>query len=49
LQGTVLSRMAATRTLACDEGPNCRNERITLARGTQVSCTLCHENPLFGD
>ncbi|MFC1773587.1 cytochrome C [Pseudomonadota bacterium] len=51
LQGTVLSRMAATRTLKCDDdGAACgRDERITLTKGSEVSCDLCHENPLFDD
>jgi len=51
LEGTVLSRMAATRTLQCDdEGGACGADgRITLARGEQVSCDLCHGNPLFDD
>ena len=48
LQGTVLSRMAVTRTLKCDSDSNrCINERITLTKGTEVSCTQCHKNPLF--
>jgi len=48
LQGTVLSRMAATRTLKCDsDGNSCSNERITLVKGTEVSCSQCHKNPLF--
>ena len=48
-EGTVLSRMADTRTLKCDDSdlPGCgRDERITLTKGTEVSCTLCHENEL---
>ena len=48
-EGTVLSRMADTRTLKCDEEdlPGCGNdETITLTRGTEVSCDLCHENEL---
>ncbi len=48
-EGSVLSRMADTRTLKCDEEglPGCGNdERITLTRGTEVSCDLCHENEL---
>lgn len=50
LQGTVLSRMAATRTLKCDsDSDNCNDERITLSRGTEVSCDQCHENPLLDD
>ena len=48
LQGTVLSRMATTRTLKCDsDNSNCNNERITLSKGIEVSCAQCHENPLF--
>lgn len=48
LQGTVLSRMATTRTLKCDsDNNNCNNERITLSKGTEVSCGQCHENPLI--
>jgi len=40
-EGTVLSRVAADRTLQTDEkGP------IDLAKGTKVSCDLCHENEL---
>ncbi len=34
--GTVLSKAAATRTLSGH----------TIAKGTQVSCTICHGNPL---
>lgn len=48
-EGTVLARMADTRTLKCDEEnlPGCGNdETITLTRGTEVSCDLCHENEL---
>jgi len=48
-EGTVLSRMADTRTLECKEEdlPGCNNDKeITLTRGTEVSCTLCHENEL---
>jgi hypothetical protein len=45
LQGSVLARLPVTRTLICDEGRNCSNKRITLAAGTLVSCSLCHENP----
>lgn len=41
----------ATRTLKCDDdGAACgRDERITLTKGSEVSCDLCHENPLFDD
>ncbi|HSB81004.1 MAG TPA: cytochrome C [Candidatus Methylomirabilis sp.] len=45
LQGSVLARLPVTRTLICDEARNCRNGRITLAAGTPISCTLCHERP----
>jgi hypothetical protein len=45
LQGSVLARLPVTRTLICDEARNCRNDRITLAAGTLISCTLCHERP----
>ena len=48
LEGTVLSRMATTRTLKCDsDSRNCKNERITLNKGTEVSCTQCHKLPEF--
>jgi len=45
-EGTVLSRMAVTRTLRCDGGSNCNNGSITLTRGTQVGCGTCHSNEL---
>jgi hypothetical protein len=45
-EGTVLSRMAATRTLECDGGPDCQNNIITLVKGTKVGCATCHENKL---
>lgn len=44
LEGTVLSRAAADRRLVSDEGRG-----ISIKKGTQISCTLCHENPLGGD
>jgi hypothetical protein len=41
LQGTVLSRAATNRVyLRNDDGGT-----ISVARGTPVSCTLCHEYP----
>jgi len=43
LEGTMLSRAAADRTLSA-EG---RTRSVT--KGTPISCTLCHGNPLFGD
>ncbi len=53
LKGSVLARVAADRSLPCDESTGCRDtslgKRIFLAKGTQVSCTLCHGNPLFSD
>ncbi len=48
-EGTVLSRMATTRTLICKEagrGACGADKRITLARGHQVSCSDCHGNEL---
>jgi hypothetical protein len=44
LEGTVLSRAAADRSLLADD-----NKRISIKKGTQISCTLCHENPAGGD
>ena len=43
LEGTVLSRAAADRTLFGDD-----NKTVSVPKGAQVSCTLCHENPLTG-
>ncbi len=43
LQGTVLSRTAADRTYRIDDG----RTRV-IPKGTPVSCTLCHGNPLNG-
>jgi len=54
-QGTVLSRTAADRTLLCKEDEKCdgkfmingEEERlIFVPRGTEVSCTLCHDNKI---
>ncbi len=49
-EGTVLSRMAATRTLKCDEedlaGCNAKKQ-ITLTKGTMVGCTECHKNEML--
>ncbi len=44
LEGTRLSRTAADRIFLTDEdgGPD---NTISLAQGTNVSCTLCHERP----
>jgi hypothetical protein len=42
-QGTVLARVAATRTLAASEEGT---RTVTLQKGTQVRCDLCHENKL---
>lgn len=39
-EGTVLSRMAMDRVLEAD------HEIIHLKKGDQVSCDLCHENPM---
>ncbi len=42
-EGTVLSRVAATRTLRSDDDGS---RTITLQAGTPVRCNLCHENKL---
>ena len=42
-QGTVLSRVAATRTLRRDDDGN---GTVTLQKGTTVRCDTCHENKL---
>jgi hypothetical protein len=53
LQGSVLARLPVDRSLPCDEGRACRStsqgKRILLAKGTQISCNLCHERPGSGD
>ena len=49
-EGTVLARTGADRVLECKEKeiPGCnetsQGKRISLSRGTQVSCALCHDN-----
>ena len=52
-QGTVLSSTAAVRTWECkdEKGTLCNREDqiITVAKGTQVSCTQCHENEIDHD
>jgi hypothetical protein len=42
-EGTVLSRVAATRTLARDESGS---TTVTLQKGTPVRCDTCHSNKL---
>jgi len=42
-EGTVLSRVAADRVLYKDDDGN---KTIRLAKGTPVSCNLCHKNEL---
>ncbi len=53
LEGTVLARLPVDRILECDEGPQCKRtrqgKRITLAKGTLISCSLCHEDPSRDD
>lgn len=52
--GTVLSRVATNRSFVieeCERGELCpqgevKNFTVNLARGTEVSCTLCHSNKL---
>jgi len=43
LQGSPLARAAADRTFSND------GRTVVIRKGTQVSCTLCHENPLNHD
>jgi hypothetical protein len=51
LQGTVLSTTAVERTLQCKDSnlPDCNEvngrKLITIAKGTPVSCALCHKTP----
>lgn len=48
-EGTVLSRTATERSWTCgDRGTLCAREdqQISVARGTEVSCTQCHENKI---
>jgi hypothetical protein len=42
-EGTVLSRVAANRTLRADEAGT---RTVTLAKGTAVRCDTCHSNKL---
>ncbi len=54
-EGTVLSRVADIRVFECDDTgrPGCNEsangKTITLNKGTQVSCTLCHDNYINGE
>jgi len=41
LEGTPLSKMAATRTF------NLEDKTVILKKGQQVSCDLCHEKPFY--
>jgi len=53
-QGSVLSKVTADRSFVieeCEGGSLCqggksKNFTVNLTKGTQVSCTLCHENEL---
>ncbi|HFD86054.1 MAG TPA: cytochrome C [Gammaproteobacteria bacterium] len=53
-QGTVLSEVAADRSFVIEEceggtlcsGGKAKNFQVTLAKGTKVTCNLCHENKL---
>lgn len=51
LQGSPLARVAVNRIFVCDDTsrPGCvdtpSGPRIVFPKGTQVSCTKCHENP----
>ena len=52
--GTVLSKVATDRSFVieeCEGGSLCggrerENFTVNLPKGTEVSCTLCHENEL---
>ena len=44
LEGTRLSRTATDRTYQLDDDDH-NSETIFLYKGTEVSCTLCHERP----
>jgi hypothetical protein len=44
LEGTVLSRAAANRSLISDD-----NKTISIAKGISIHCSLCHDNPLHGN
>ncbi len=50
-EGSVLSRVAADRTLECkDENwGQCVGGTLHLSKGDVVSCTLCHENEINDD
>lgn len=48
-EGTVLAKVAVARTgLSCGEGGGslCKGGTVTLAAATEVSCGLCHANPV---
>ena len=55
-EGSVLSRVAANRTLECkeDNAPGCtkviiggqEERRVFVAKGTEISCVLCHDNKI---
>jgi len=45
LEGTRLSRTTVDRTYQTDDDDDDGNNSIWLAKGTKVSCTLCHERP----
>ena len=45
--GTVLSRTFTERTLDCEVDSNangCDNKKITVEKGTEIGCDLCHQN-----
>lgn len=52
--GTILSRVASSRSFTieeCENGTLCPGDeqkpfQVNLAKGTQVTCTMCHENEL---
>ncbi len=46
-EGSVLARTADLRILESHDKQPDGSKQITLSRGTEVSCTLCHENKLL--
>ena len=47
LNGSVLSRAATDRTLECKEGNfgNCVGKTLTVKRGDEIGCVICHKRP----
>ena len=45
LKGTVLAKLSIDRVLKSDDEQTDGSKNITLAKGTEVACDLCHEMP----